>query len=245
MARLIVLFIIAFLLFAALRLLLAKKNLSVKQFFTIYLATLAGLILLFLGVTGRLHPLFALVGAVLPLAARLLPWINRGAQFASLFRFLKNVNMGPAAGQANSPQSSEIESKFLQMVLFHDTGMMDGTVRAGKFKDSKLSQLELAQLMELMQELQSDPDSGNLLAAYLDREHSGWQSAAGSQAPPQSSSEMTKSEALEILGVAGNATDDDIVQAHRRLIQKVHPDRGGSDYLAAKINAAKDFLLRS
>ena len=54
---------------------------------------------------------------------------------------------------------------------------------------------------------------------------------------------MDRHTALEILGLEEGASKDEIVQAHRRLMQKMHPDRGGSDFLAKKINAARDFLL--
>jgi DnaJ family protein C protein 19 len=54
---------------------------------------------------------------------------------------------------------------------------------------------------------------------------------------------MTAVQAREILGVPANASRDEIVKAHKRMMQKVHPDRGGSDYLAAQINQAKDTLL--
>ena len=54
---------------------------------------------------------------------------------------------------------------------------------------------------------------------------------------------MTREEAMEILGLKEGATREDVVKAHRRMMQKVHPDRGGSDYLASQINKAKDTLL--
>jgi hypothetical protein len=237
--------------FAALRMLLSKQNLTVKQFFSIYFATLIGLALVFLGVTGRLHPLVALIGAAIPLSMRLIPWLTRGAQLASLYRFLRNAGFGaaiPTGSSGKGPQSSEITTRFIHMVLFHDTGMMDGTVLEGQLKDHKLSQLELGQLQGLFQECKQDADSCNLLMAFLDREHEGWQDAGPHENTHQRSQDdtsMTEAQALDILGLDENASRDDIVNAHRRMMQKIHPDRGGSTYLAAKINGAKDFLLKS
>lgn len=249
MARLIIVFIVAFIVYAGLRMLLAKQNLTVRQFFAIYFATLLGLGLLFLGVTGRLHPLFALLGAALPFISRLIPWISRGAQLAALFRFFRNLGLGatvPGASGGNAPHASEITSRYIHMVLFHDTGMMDGTVLEGRYRDSKLSQLELHQLTELLREVQDDADSYSLLMAYLDREHEGWQAGAanGGHSPPPGESDMTERQALDILGLDDDASPEDIVDAHRRMMQKMHPDRGGSTYLAAKINEAKELLVK-
>jgi hypothetical protein len=165
----------------------------------------------------------------------------QGAQFASVFRSLKAAmggNVGPP------PQTSEISSRYIHMVLFHDTGMMDGTILEGQFKDAKLSQLEPEQLKELLSEIGNDADSSNLLTAYLDREYDGWQSGEERAESVSSNSDMSESEALDILGLRDDATKEDIIQSHRRMIQKVHPDRGGSTYLATKINAAKDLLIK-
>ena len=78
------------------------------------------------------------------------------------------------------------------MILSHDTGMMDGTVLEGRYKDSKLSQLELDQLNILWEELRNDADSANLLAAYLDREHEGWQSGEERAETVTSSNDMSR-----------------------------------------------------
>jgi DnaJ-domain-containing protein 1 len=83
-----------------------------------------------------------------------------------------------------------------------------------------------------------------LLDAWLDRAKPGWRGGnAGKGAAPAGSSKMTREEALAVLGLKAGATANDIRDAHRRLMKQFHPDRGGSDYLAAKINQAKDVLL--
>ncbi len=63
------------------------------------------------------------------------------------------------------------------------------------------------------------------------------------QQPPSPRGDMTREDALQVLGLTAGASRDDIVQAHRQLIQKLHPDRGGNHYLAAQINRAKELLL--
>lgn len=247
MGRLLVIAIIAFLVFVALRGLLAKQKLTVRQFMGIYFATLGGILLLFLAFTGRLHPIFALFGAVLPFLFRMIGIIMQGAQFAALLKAL-HINM-PGRGPSNAPAKSEISSRYIHMVLFHDSGMMEGTVLEGQFKGASLSDLSGEQLLALLSEVRGDADSYNLLTAYMDREHEGWNEdtdhhSGGETGASAGSGEMSEAQALDILGLESGAGPDDIKDAHRRMMQKVHPDRGGSTYLATKINAAKDYLLK-
>ncbi|MFT7219873.1 MAG: hypothetical protein ACI8Z1_001490 [Candidatus Azotimanducaceae bacterium] len=245
MVRLFLFAIIGFVIFAGLRALLRKQNLSVKQFFGIYFATLIGLALLFLAASGKMSPIFGVLGAALPFLMRTFGLIMQGAQVAAMMKAFKRFSLGPGAGGAqNTPQSSEITTDFIHMVLFHDTGMMEGTVLAGQYKDAKLSQLEEAQLQALLIEIESDTDSYNLLHAYMEREYEGWQGSDQANSPPPSSSEMTEKEALDILDLEDDADKDAIISAHKRMMQKMHPDRGGSTYLATMINGAKDFLIK-
>ena len=131
------------------------------------------------------------------------------------------------------------------MVLFHETGKMDGDVLEGKYVGIKLSQLDLEQILELGKECSHDPDSRNLLEAFLDREYIKWREKReeSSETDDIINSAMNRSQAFEILGLTQEATRDQVIQAHRKLMQKLHPDRGGSTYLAAKINEAKSLLL--
>jgi len=155
---------------------------------------------------------------------------------------------GPIPGQ-----TSQVETRFLRMTLDHDSGRMDGMVIAGGFRGRPLGALSLQDLVALWRECRgADTQSAAVLEAYLDRVHGeAWRSAAsegaegGAEAPRgPSGAPMTRKEALEILGLGADPSREEIHAAHRRLMQKVHPDHGGSNYLAAKINQAKDLLLR-
>jgi DnaJ-domain-containing protein 1 len=132
------------------------------------------------------------------------------------------------------------------MQLDHDTGRMYGHVLAGSYQGASLDGLDQTALMKLLGEV--DDDSRDLLAAYLDRRDPGWrehaQHHAGSGTQPPSGGKMTEEEAYQILGLQRGASTEEISRAHRSLIKKLHPDQGGTTYLAARINEAKDVLLR-
>lgn len=155
---------------------------------------------------------------------------------------------GPIPGQ-----TSQVETRFLRMSLDHDSGTMDGMVVAGSFQGRRLGTLSLEDLVALWRECRgADTQSAAVLEAYLDRAHGqDWREAAdagtegGREAPRGAAGgPMSREEALEILGLDADPSREAILSAHRRLMQKVHPDHGGSNYLAAKINEAKDLLLR-
>ena len=134
------------------------------------------------------------------------------------------------------------------MELDHDSGAMHGRILAGRHEGATLDALDPPTLIGLLGEI--DGDSRDLLAAYLDRREPGWRehaqgdAAAGSGTRAARSGKMTEEEAYQILGIQPGASAEDISRAHRSLMKKLHPDQGGTTYLAARVNEAKDVLLR-
>jgi hypothetical protein len=143
-------------------------------------------------------------------------------------------------------QTSRVRSAFLEMELDHDTGAMRGRILAGRHEGVWLDALETTTLVDLIPEI--DEESRALLAAYLDRRTPGWrehaqQDAAAGQGGA-ARGPVTQEEAYQILGLEPGASAEDIHRAHRALMKRLHPDQGGSTYLAARVNEAKDVLLR-
>ncbi|HEV7418018.1 MAG TPA: DnaJ domain-containing protein [Tianweitania sediminis] len=143
---------------------------------------------------------------------------------------------------------SAVRTAALEMELDHDSGALEGHVLAGSFESRRLGDLDLQELLVLHEELASDTESLRLLETYLDGRFPVWRQDAEAQlntrmrSAPASGS-MSKEEAYQILGLETTASTADIRQAHRRLMQRLHPDFGGSTFLAARINEAKDVLL--
>lgn len=145
-------------------------------------------------------------------------------------------------------QKSTVSSADLEMELDHDTGEIDGTVLTGRMKGARLSSLNEEEVLSLYLEICSDADSTALLVSFLDRYHSNWRERVDpdsfrEQDGGPSFDSMTRQEAYQILGVEPGVSQREIHEAWRRLIKGVHPDSGGSAFLATKINTARDILL--
>jgi len=227
-----------------LRKLWRSSNVNAKQLARKLVLYLVVAVLVILLLTGRLHWLFAVVAAALPFLQRLLPLLRYVPLLRNLYQRYQNSQN--ASTNASGRQTSSVESRYLRMTLDHDSGELGGEILQGSLRGKLLQQLSLSQLLGLLNEFSDDNDSVALLQTYLDRVHNGWRdSASGAQQSDSyaPSAAMSETEALEILGLTVGASDDQVVEAHRRLMHKLHPDRGGSSYLAAKINLAKDFLL--
>ena len=194
------------------------------------LAALGGaLALLFRGAVSLAFPLAALGAWLLWERGAASPWGRR------------------ATGQAADGTSS-VTTEFLDMELDHATGAMEGRVLKGAQAGRELASLSPAELAQLWQDYRwTDPPSAQLVEAYLDQTHPSWREDAArhDSGPSQGAgATMSRAEALEILGLDETADAEAVRHAHRALMAKLHPDRGGSTYLAAKINQAKDVALR-
>lgn len=205
-----------------------------------------------LTVTGRMHWIGAALTGLLVAARQLLPTLVR--LFPMLASLKSRAGQGPGAGG----QQSTVETAILRVNLDHATGDLSGEVLQGPCSGWYLDEMDRSQLDELMDYCQrQDADSAQLLQGYMEQRFPGDAGSAGGTSGDRrresgergesgesgGSGAMTRREALSVLGLGEEASDEEIVAAHRTLMQKLHPDRGGSDYLAAKINEAKDFLL--
>jgi hypothetical protein len=206
-------------------------------------------LLVLLAVTGRLNPLLAALAAAVPAVIRAGNLLRVVPLIQQVLRALGLSGLAGATGGGSSGggRTSSIRTRFLEMTLDHASGDMDGLVLEGPLQGRRLSGLDLEQLIDLLALCRrADAQSAAVLEAYLDRSRQeDWREQAdrAGSAPPSGGAAMTPEEALAILGLTKGASRKEIRAAHRRLMQRFHPDRGGSDYLAAKINEAKRLLL--
>jgi hypothetical protein len=191
------------------------------------------------------------LGGVMTLSGRWglgLPLVAGGLSAISLGR-IGPIDLG---GHGRTPGTgSRVRARFVRMQLDHDTGALSGEVISGSFAGRSLDVLDREKLLALRYEASGDGESLALVEAYLDRRMPGWRddvegdaaAGAGAGGASDATGPMTNQQAYEILGLAPGASQADIRAAHRRLMKKVHPDQGGSTFLAAKINEAKDLLI--
>jgi hypothetical protein len=175
--------------------------------------------------------------------ASLLGWSPLSSGLGTLGGLFSGFNTQRTAGQ-----TSQVRSQYVEMILDHDSGRLAGRILAGPFAGHSLDEFDLPQLAAMMPGF--DAESVALLESYLDRRFPAWRenaqgNTAGGQRRATASGKMTNEEAYQILGLQPGASRDDIARAHRALMKKLHPDQGGSTYLAARVNEAKDTLLRT
>jgi hypothetical protein len=194
----------------------------------------------FIGLRGE----FAVAIPIGLFGAGLLGWAPLGA---SKFNFLGGM-FGGGGTRRSAGQNSRVRSQFLDMTLDHDSGELTGQIVAGPNAGHWLGEFDLPQLTAMVPGF--DAESVALLESYLDRRFPAWRQnaerdAAGGQRRSAATGKMTDEEAYQILGLQPGAGRDEIARAHRGLMKKLHPDQGGSTYLAARVNEAKDTLLRT
>ena len=187
--------------------------------------------------TGRL----SLAGFLLPvLYALLRGW--RPSWLAGWFPGFADRTARPTPGQTSS-----IRTEFLELALDHDSGALTGQVLRGRFRGRRIEALGELELIQLWHETAAeDAQSAQLVETCLDRGFPDWRDAAAAAAgaPRARAGAMSREEALRILGLTGDPAAAEVAEAHRRLMMSNHPDHGGSAYLAAMINEAKQVLTK-
>jgi hypothetical protein len=170
----------------------------------------------------------------------------------SMLGFFYLLMRQPGASPSSSPgprrrksKQSRVETTYLDMILDHDSGEMAGRVRKGAFEGRDLSEMRPEELLALWRECAArDEQSARVLESFLDRHFDGWRETAQSQdEAPRRAGRMSPDEAYKLLGLSPDASEQQVKEAHRKLMREHHPDKGGSAELAARLNEARDVLL--
>ncbi|WP_029004584.1 DnaJ domain-containing protein [Azorhizobium doebereinerae] len=194
-------------------------------------------------VTGRIGAAIPLAVVGLALLGRVSPGGNWKAMLGGMF--------GGLFGGARAPRVSRVRSAMLEMELDHGSGLLSGKIIAGPRAGMALDALDLPDLLALRAGL--DPQSLSLIEAYLDRRAPAWREHVqgdaghgdmGGGRGRAADTAMTEEEAYQVLGLEPGADETAVRAAHRNLMKKLHPDQGGSGYLASRVNQAKDVILR-
>lgn len=165
----------------------------------------------------------------------------------SLLRTRRGADpLGEDAGDGT--RTSHVRTAWVEMTLDRATGTLDGRVLAGPHAGRRLGAMSVDEILDLLAQARGDPDSASLLEAYLDRREPTWRTRRGHERAAGAGAggdpgQMDEETALAILGLEPGADEEAIKAAHRRLMAKLHPDHGGSDFLATQINRAREVLL--
>ncbi|PID42813.1 MAG: molecular chaperone DnaJ [Gammaproteobacteria bacterium] len=223
-----------------------KKSMLIKGGVGAFLVTLVILV-----VTGRLHILFAAIAGALPFLRRSMGLLR----YLPFLRKLISQASGSTAGNANR---SSVKTRLVQLELDHSIGKISGRVLTGALAGRDMDTLSMEEIISLFElAMARSPDSLPLIEAYCAgrfgptwRQQFGFDHAAGAESSNGGKSStgargnsLSVNDALQILGLEKGATKKQVIAAHRKLIQKFHPDRGGSNYLAHMINEAKSVLI--
>lgn len=196
-------------------------------------------VILMLVVTGHMHWLGAVVAGLLAFVRQNMGLLVRFSPLIA--QILRSRTSG-----SGTPGISTVSTRLLQMSLNHATGKLSGSVLTGEFMGRLLDDLGKAELDRLLEWcVNNDTDSARLLESYLINRFGGpsaRNSSANSGSAGRSSGDMSVEEALQVLGLTGTPTKDEITRAYRKVMQQLHPDRGGSEYFAAKVNQAREVL---
>ena len=201
------------------------------------------------------------VGGASAIGAGLLLLLRGAFPAAGVFAALGALILGQGRfpkewpfARSKGPGVSRVRSAMIEMELDHATGAMSGVILVGPQEGRSLDTLARPACEDLYRQcLVDDPDGARLLEAYLDRRFPGWRQAGegyedagggGGTRTRARNAAMSEDEAYEVLGLRKGASREDISRAHRTLMKKLHPDQGGSTNLAARVNEAKDVLMR-
>ncbi|MDC0074245.1 DnaJ domain-containing protein [Alphaproteobacteria bacterium] len=223
---------------------------NIVKIIRIFIIFIIAFIIIFIAIKFGFHFLGVIPAFLLFLFRSYLFNILRGKifNFFQSNQYKSSFNNTSNNNSSNTNNFSKIDTDTLSMTLNHATGEIDGYIKTGKFKGKNLDNLSIEDLLLLRKEcLNSDKDALRLLEAYLDRTDFDWKRNTNdydkNNNEENSPDSMTIKEAYQVLGLDDTANKEKIKQTYQSLISKLHPDKGGSDYLASKLNQAKDILI--